>query len=232
LQRSILMELDKTAKAPAIEGQGADNEGSDANEAPAPISYDAGWKRAQLERFGGRAAWLSHHLFVLHKFFEAVQTKWNMSYQAKHRLINLEQSLCLLADLFEIDNSWIPNYLVGQTSTAVLEADWILDGLKTFCQTALKHKAEGTLKAFAAGLGAPVDHGERLRFGAGAIAAWASSQDEYSECISLTNPRKLGRYLTTHKSMIVQVCSLHEDGSLNNRTMYLVRPSLALVKTS
>lgn len=188
LQRAILIELDKS------EDLRSNN-----------LRYDSGWMNQQLKRYGGREAWIAHHLLTLHRFFTLVHEKWNLRYEAKHRLINLEQGLCLMAEVFDLKSDWIPDFLSGMTDRALTESDWAFEGLQVFCnlvrETGKTHKS-----IFATD-----------------ISDWAQNNDEYKQCELLISARRLGRYLKTHKSTVGQMCGLMEDGTSNNRIRYKVR---------
>lgn len=185
LARSVLIELDKGADL-MTGGQ---------------LIYDNTWENTQLQRFGGREAWAAHHLLVLHRFFQLAKKKWNMKYQAKHRLINLEQNLCLMAEVFGMDPSWIPAYLQGSTNLAIVDVDWAFEGLKVFAEQ----------RRYA---------NNRQPFGAQEISNWAQGMDEYEKCEELTNSRRIGRYLLSHKALIAQVVGIIEVGTQNNRKVY------------
>lgn len=186
LQRAIILELDKSI---------ATNE-------TGTIRYDSNWKAKQLGRFGGREAWVAHHLVILNKFFKAVAEEWNDSYQAKHRLINFEQAILLMAKIFGINSTWIPDFLVNATDRAVSEADWILEGLHAF---ALEHNH-------------PTLRGKRFR--ASVISEWSENQPDYKDCDMLVNSRKLGKYLRAHKSAIFHLTGIVEAGMEGNRICY------------
>ena len=186
LQRAIILELDKSL---------------DANEAGL-IRYDSNWKAKQLSRFGGREGWVAHHLLVLQRFFALVESEWDNRYQAKHRLINFEQSVILMAKVFGIASAWIPDFLINATDKAVSEADWIIEGLHAF---ALEHNK-------------PEIRGKRFRVSV--ISEWAEGQVEYKECDMLTNTRKLGKYLKAHKSAIYHLTRIAEAGMEANRVIY------------
>lgn len=186
LQRAIILELDKSL---------------DQNEVGL-IRYDSNWKAKQLSRFGGREAWVAHHLVVLQKFFQLVGQKWDNNYQAKHRLINFEQSVLLMAEVFGIPGNWIPDFLVNATDRAVSEADWILEGLHAF---ALEHNVPGL-------------RGKRFRVSV--ISEWVEGQQDYKDCEMLVNTRKLGRYLKAHKSAIFHLTGMNEAGMEGNRICY------------
>ena len=188
LARAVIIELDKSQDL--VNGS---------------LSYDASWKSNQMSRFGGREAWVAHHLYALHKFFELVKVQWNNKYQAKHRLINLEQSLRIMAEVFGIPSDWIPDYLNNSTNSAVRDADWAFEGIIQWSITMREHKANPSQS-----------------YTAQDISAWAASTEEYMECDELTNSRRLGRYLQTHKTIIQSTTGLKESGKSNNRTKYIL----------
>jgi hypothetical protein len=184
LQRSMFLELDKSLDS---------------------LTYDSEWKSQQLKRFGGREAWIAHHLVALHRFFIAVKKDWNPRYMAKSRLINFEQSMLTMAKLFKLPGDWIPDYLVGSTDRAISENDWTLEGIQQF-----------TLQM----------NGHITEFGVSEISAFAASEDDFKACEMLINPRRLARYIKSHKGLIGQLAGIHESGTKNNRQMYkIVRPS-------
>ena len=189
LQRAIILDLDKSTSL----GEGKPG-----------IMYDAEWRNNQLERFGGREGWVAHQLFVLHKFFQLVAKKWDARYQAKHRLINFEQAMCLMAEVFGQDSTWIPNYLAAIVDATLSEADWTFEGLKVFCEETFEI-AKGR------------------KFTAQMISEWAEGKEDYAKCEVLISPRRLGRYLQIHKSMVAQICGLYTAGTQNNRILYTIK---------
>lgn len=192
IQRSVILELDKLSQDTSVPIGNTH------------VTFDSSWKSKQIDKFGGRIAWISHQLYVLHKFLHAVETKWNPEYSAIHRLINLEQSLVILADLMGLDSSWIPKFLMGQTEETVVTSDWTLEGIKAFCEVHHKTTKDSGLAAF----------------DARTISDWAASQEAFMDCHNLTNSRKLGRYIQTHKSLIHQITGLLEGEKRANRSMY------------
>lgn len=187
LQRSIVLELDKSIDFLA-----------------GNLRYDADWMNHQLNRYGGREAWVAHHLYVLHKFFQLVERKWQRKYPARHRLINLEQALVLMSEVFGIDGSWIPDHLSGTTERQVVAADWTFEGLTAFSEYWFQNY--GTTK-----------------FQASEIAEWAATQEEFMQCEQLTSARKLGRYMTTHKSQLMSICGIQPQAIIGNRQTYFVK---------
>ena len=184
LARSIIIELDKSQDL--VQGN---------------LSYDANWKLTQIARFGGREAWLAHHLHTLHVFFKTVKKEWNFRYQAKHRLVNLEQCLVVMAKCFGINGDWIPTYLSNTITKATVSADWALEGIIAFAEA---YRGGST-------------------FTAQEISTWAMTDEEYADCEELTNSRRLGRYMQTHKSVIASTARIIEAGKTNNRIKYQLR---------
>lgn len=214
LQRSVILELDKLSSG-----------SSTPNEDPTAVTYDSSWKAHQIAKFGGREAWVSHHLHVLHLFLASVRKNWNPQYQAKHRLINLEQSLVLMADLFGIESDWIPDYLTSAVEETVVEADWTLEGLSAFATSIRALKDETEKCKFAALISAPLNAAKKDHYTTASIAVWAAQHPSYNECHNLINARKLGRYMQTHKAMIAQTTSIVElPQKVNNKTMYHIKP--------
>lgn len=187
IQRSIILEFDKGDEA---------------------IEYATNWADQQLTSFGGRTSWVAHHLVVLHKFLQTVNKHWDITYKSKHRLVNLEQILMLMARTFNLPSDWIVQHLSSATVSAVSESDWALEGIIEFCRQA---------RAGMNGAGPPT-------FGASEISAWALGEEDYNQCLQLTNIRSLGRYIQTHKQMIAVTTGLVEATSANNVRQYTLRP--------
>lgn len=187
LARSIIIELDKSIDM--VDGT---------------LSYDAVWEKTQLGRYGGREAWVSHHLYVLHKFFELVRREWNHRYHAKHRLINLEQALIMMARVFGMKEAevWLPDYLSKAIMAATIGADWALEGLIAFAANFKKTT------------------GGKGMFTVADVSGWAMGEDDYSNCEELTNTRRCGRYMQTHKTILQSEAHIYESGKENNRIRY------------
>lgn len=197
LQRAITLELTKATSA-------GDS-----------IRFDSTWKDRQLAKFGGRTAWLSHQMHVLHMFFQLVKKKWDPNYQAKHRLVHFEQSLMLMAEVFGEDGSWIPDYLSDTTDKAITNADWAMEGLLEFADM-WRMKEAHHIKTRTGRQKPP-----RLTFTSQDIANWAGSSEEYEKCFSLSNSRSLGRYLQANKYNIAHITGITEEGTKNNRVSYV-----------
>ena len=183
LQRAMILEFDKPTDKAA--------------------TYDSDWQNQQLQRQGGRIAWMAHHILVLQRFFQLVEKFWTMRYEAKYRLIHLEQAMLLMGKVFETDVSWIPNYLAQTTERVIAENDWVLEGIIQYCKQPITSLPE--------------------RITAAEISAWAQGEEEYVTCEMLINARRLGRYLHAHKSLVATAAGLHERGNWQNRMSYSLK---------
>ena len=143
-------------------------------------------------------------MVVLHRFFKLVQEKWNPRYQAKHRLINFEQAMILMAEVFGEESDWIPTYLAGVVDKTLADSDWTFEGIKAYTEYAGRY-----LKA------------DKFHT-AGDIVEWAAGQEDFEKCEMLTNGRRLGRYLQTHKSLVASSLGLVDKGQRNNRQVYQI----------
>lgn len=169
------------------------------------IEYDSEWKRHQLEKFGDREGWIAHHLWALQEFFKLVKEKWDTKYRAKHRLIHFEQAMTLMGQVFGMDTSWIPSYLAGIVDKSLEESDWTFEGLRSWVDIHGRHYLSTGAKV-----------------GVQEISEWAKLEDDYKNCDMLTNPRRLARYMQTHKSIIATSCYMVEAGKANNRQVYKI----------
>ena len=144
-----------------------------------------------------------HHLWVLHKFFNLVQTKWDNKYKAKYRLINLEQALVVMSEVFGMENGreWIPNYLSNTTNKVIEKSDWTLNGLKAYADHRRKHEMDAD-------------------FSAADIAQWCNAQEDFEENNILSNARALGRYLQTAKYNIATIAGILESRRNGNKQFY------------
>ena len=168
---------------------------------------DGDWVTHQLAKFGGRLKWYAHQLVVLHKFLVAAcdSKKWNDTYRATHRLAHYEQSLQIAADILGINSSGIVNTLKRSTEEVLSEADWALEGLKEFAK---EYYLMFSDKVFSAKY----------------VAEWSLNNEDYDENSQLTNARRLGRYIQTHKNMLKQQIGIIEQGSKANKRVYIIQP--------
>lgn len=195
LQRSIIIGLDKM--------QGAEGEW---------IRYDSFWRAHQLKRFGGREGWISHHLYVIHRFFELIPKEWKHNYSAIHRLINFEQALITMAKVFGIDGSWIPEYLSGASARVVVESDYAFQGLITWANMVRGFENQ--------------KNREKL-WVMRQISEWAEVSEEFKDNEMLTNTRKLGRYYSAHRSYLMEVAGICDAGTINGVQRVRVRKPVA-----
>jgi hypothetical protein len=175
------------------------------------LKFDSKWADHKLEAYGGREAWVAHHLVVLHRFFKQVKLHWSDHYQAKHRLVNFEQGLIMMGKVFGLDTAWIPTHLVGTTEKGLEESDWTLEGLKAF----VDYMTTATVAN-------PKPNGD-ARYTSNEIGGWCMGHPDYEQCENLTSARRLGRYLKSHASIVAQVTGLVEVGSYQNRATYAVK---------
>jgi hypothetical protein len=169
------------------------------------VEYESRWSNVQLDRFGGRVRWLAHHITVLHRFLRSVSKLWDERYRAKYRLMHVEQALIVMARTLGFDDTWIPDYLASATMQATTDADWAFEGICEFA------------REFASS-----ERNLGKRFDASDISDWAQAEDEYKQCIQLTNTRSLGRYLKSHKQMLAIACGWKEMGKYGNRDTYTI----------
>lgn len=163
--------------------------------------YDMNWGQQQLDRFGGRAYWLAHQLLVIHKFF-ALLPEWNTKYRAKHRLINYEQAMRVIATIFgEEDTAWIPDAITNAMNVNIGKTDLALEGLKAFSDAWTKKYSD-------------------KEFTVKDIADWVSVSDEFDTCEILKNTRSLGRYITNNKHMVKTVGGIIEYRKYANTMQY------------
>jgi hypothetical protein len=175
--------------------------------------YDNAWAPNQLAQHGGREGWLAHHLVALHLFFRLAAKRWDHRYVADYRLVNLEQAMHLMGALFGWETKWLGPYLNAGVSKTSVSADWVLEGIKAYVEhVRASFYNRGNLEGL-----------KGVSISAGDIATWAISNDDYSHCVPLCDPRKLGRYMSQHKSLIGQVAGLQEGGARQNRVIYKIK---------
>lgn len=184
IQRAIMVQLDKTVNSNGGE-----------------TIYGA-WVANHLSHRGGREGWLAHHLIVLERFLKIASSEWNHKYSSKWRLLNLEQTLVLMAKVFGIDDAheWLPDLLQTTTSETAVALDATLEGLLSFA-TEWKTQTEFTTRE---------------------ISEWAKHVVDYKDNNVLTNPRRLGRYMATNKSTILQTTKIKVSKSSTKGTTFTI----------
>jgi len=180
IQRAVVTQLDKSV-------------------GPANANFD--WANLKLNEFGGREAWMAHHVVAVERFFRAADKYWDDSYRSRSRLINFEQSIITMARVFGLDVSWMPKVLQGISDRNIVELDWVLEGLRAF---ALERLENG-----------------RMTFKAAEICDWASGHDDFMDNYVLTNPRRVGRYITSHKTAVLSTTGI-ERRQTGKTTVYRI----------
>lgn len=194
LQRSMVMEMDKA---------GSLKEGE-------KLEYQSDWSDDQLRMHGGRVGWLVNHIMVLHSILHKARQNWDYTYKATHRLVNFEYLLGITARVFGDDPAVLKAALNDKADERMVEADWVLEGLRAYCDGIRARHTPDTLAA--------------VTTTTEAIANWALGNEEFTDCIQLTNSRKLGRYITSNRHTIQTAAGLMESGMVLNRTHYRILP--------
>jgi hypothetical protein len=180
IQRSIIINLVRPYSEPGAE-----------------VTY-GGWVRDKMNAHGGRVAWLAHHIVVLERFFEVVRKRWHPGYKSKTRLINFEQTVRLMGEVFDLDMNWLPNMLRDTANRTALDVDWVLEGLHKFVehQKSITSDAEIVMQKGV------------IKFSAQDIENWADAHDDFTSNQTLTNSRRIGRYIATHKTVVRQTTGI------------------------
>lgn len=170
------------------------------------VEFNTNWVDNQLDRFGGRAGWLANQLLFQQRIFQLVREKWNDSYRAKFRLANVEQLLCLAAEAYGWDASWIPSYLDSNAKERTAAGDETLAGLQQF---ALEYWRGPTAKR---------------PFFVKDIKEWAEDEDDFKERKILTNSRMLGKYITAAPNKIATITGITAYDTYANAQRYILDP--------
>lgn len=217
LQRSVILELTKIPENVIKE------DGTQDLTKFVSTTFDSNWKDKKLAEYGGRTAWMSHQVHILHLFLKSVAINWDPNYKAKHRLVNFEQSLRLLADIFggEGAGDWIPDYLSNTTDKFIAEADWTMEGLQEFALYARKNYVDEASKITNRFKTVPV-----RTFTTSDIAIWADTVEDYEENHTLKQSRLLSKYMMANKYNIAKICGIIEqEEKKGNRIAYRVNPT-------
>lgn len=186
VQRSIIMEFDK---------------GTDPS-----LTYDSNWNAHQLEKFGGRIAWIAHHLLIIQKIMQLVNEQWNPNYSAKFRLINVEQLLIICDKVFgSKEHNWISETLASVRDERVASADWALEGLTVWADYQRTQGLHIT-----------------NTWTTSDICDWCSSQEAFAKNNIFENPRALSRYIQMNKHSVATLAGITAAGTRNNKMYYKV----------
>jgi hypothetical protein len=164
------------------------------------------WAAAALKSFGGRVGWLAHHLAVLHVFFRQATDSWSSGYRSGHRLAHFEQMFRMIGGIIGVpDADIIGEALAGVAEAQVSEYDWTMEGLKEFNAANIDDLARDP----------------KLVITLEDVAMWAQSTEEYSDNQTLSNARRLSRYIKSHKYMVENVAGfIEQDRKSGNRIAY------------
>ena len=165
--------------------------------------FDGDWVSHQLNQYGGRAAWLAHHLWVLHKFLVLAQKEWNQQFPATHRLAHFQQCLTIMGKVFGLETDWLSNILSTSTEENISESDWTFEGLIAYANE-MRMQASHE----------PVTCAD--------ITMWAQMHDEYMDNPLLTNSRKLGRYMLSHRGAIERAAKIIAHSKYGNKQRWQV----------
>lgn len=149
----------------------------------------SGWVQEKLESRGGREAWLAHHIVAIERFFEVARKQWNSDYKSKIRLINFEQALMIMGSVFGLEADWLPDMLSENSKATAIRIDWVLEGLSRFTEEWRRTS-------------------KNPNFTASDVVDWAACQDDFDKNATLTNARRLGRYVATHKTVVRQTTGI------------------------
>ena len=173
--------------------------------------HSSDWAGMALKAFGGRVGWLAQQLAVLHLFFRRANSGgWNPNYKSGHRLAHFEQMFRLIGNIIGVpDAELVSQTLAGVAETQVSEYDWTMEGLKQFNQEYIGQFQKDPKKVFT------------LQD----IAAWSESREDFLDNQTLTNARRLARYVKSHKYMVETVAGFMEmPGKYANRDAYRLTP--------
>lgn len=159
------------------------------------------WVDEQLSKYGGRQAWIMHHLHVLQEFLYRAQTEWVDDYRSHHRLINFEQAVLLMSKVLGL-KSLTPECFSSMMLAGIKTSDTTMEGLVAFSET----QADG------------------YKFHANHIVEWAVMQEEFSQDIVLNNARRIGRYIQSHQYAVERASGIIGK-SYQNRTIYQIDKS-------
>lgn len=176
--------------------------------------HDSDWVGHSLMLHGGRAAWIAHHLWVLHNFLRTAvhEGKWNENYKSKHRLANFEQMVILMGGMMHLETDFLRGVIHSlntQVEEQISEYDWGMQGLKAYAEEMRPH----------------FEKNPKLTVTAADIVQWVLGKEDFYENQVLNAPRRLGRYLQSHKTTIQKITGLTEMGKSNNAKIYRVEPT-------
>lgn len=169
--------------------------------------HDSDWATLQINKHGGREAWMAHHMAVLHLFF-AQAGKWNKDFKSKHRLANFEQMFRTIGTILrmpQLDD--ISHSLVNVAEEQVSDYDWTMQAVKEFCIDNLP----------------TIQKDPRKVVTCQDISQWCMAKEDFADNNIVTNARKLSRYIISHAFMVEKCTGLYKlDAKYGNRDAYRI----------
>lgn len=172
------------------------------------VTYHGDWANAQLEAYGGREGWVAQQLVCIHRLLKKIETSWDSRYRAKFRLVNIEQLLLLLAELFGDDPSWIVEYMETTQAEKIAENDNVLGALRKFSSEVVARYGQ-------------YNKLPKARFTVKDICDWMSEEEDFKTTEMLTNTRKLGKFMRDSVNLLATVAGISQHGTINNAACYI-----------
>lgn len=159
------------------------------------------WAHTMINRYGGREAWLAHHLYVMHKFLQLSFEEWNYEYRGQYRLATFEQAMILMGKVL---NTPISADDLTQ-GTHMVSANPVLEALAHFAEEA---RASGVTYVTSR-----------------QIADWFQENSSQYRMILLREPNRLTRFFNSHLKELaqfvgLQMTNIKRDGY---RRIYILR---------
>jgi hypothetical protein len=168
------------------------------------------WVSKKIDEYGGREAWIAHHLVFLHRFLRATSSEesgWGSEFKTSNRLANLEQALFFAGKVLDIDSSFLKVTIKEVQSNALTEADWTMQGMKLFVDDYRLNTPSG-------------------KFTARDICDWllAYEDGDFANNVQLSSARKLGRYIKSHFSVLASTLGIVMGSVQGNLQYYRLDP--------
>ena len=165
---------------------------------PVGDDFTSGWWEIELNRRGGREAWLAHHAVVIQEFFRAVRERWDPNRRSSHRLTHWEQTLEIMLEVLELSDVLGSNVLHRCLAEPVGEDDSVIEGLRHYLvNTGIKE------------------------FTVNEASEYFLKTLEFYDDPYLTNPRRLGRYFKSHSDALRRRLGITmADKKKHNRYVY------------
>jgi hypothetical protein len=164
---------------------------------------DGDWVPRMLEEYGGREAWVAHHVVFLHRWLKAATSDWEDMFKTVHRLAHLEQALHIAGKVCGVETNWLAGQLMTVMENSLIDADRTFEGLKAYAMWRVRNKkfpaSEFTVKD---------------------ITDWAETNPDYEKYEPMINTYKLGRYMGTHAAQIKRIIGIWCFKTVMNKRVY------------